>query len=62
METFNVGVGKGKSLAMEGRKDHASTPAKNNNAYVRPFDVKCYRCIDVERFFIIPINVLHGRQ
>ena len=47
METVNVGVGKGKSVAVEGGKGNTSVPAKNNNPYVRPFYVKCYRCGEV---------------
>ena len=44
VETVNVGVGKGKSIAMEGGKGNTYVPAKNSNPYARPFGVKCYRC------------------
>ena len=47
METVNVGVGKGKSVAVEGGKGNTSVPAKNNNPYASPFYVKCYRCGEV---------------
>ena len=47
METANVGVGKGKSVVVEGGKGNNSMPAKNNNPYARPFGVKCYRCGEV---------------
>ena len=47
METANVGVGKGKIVAMEGGKGNNVMPAKNNNAYARPFYVKCNRCGEV---------------
>ena len=42
METTNVGVGKGKSVALEGDKGNTFVPAKNSNPYARPFGVKCY--------------------
>ena len=42
METINVGVGKGKSVAVEGGKDNTFVPAKNSNPYAKPFGVKCY--------------------
>ena len=48
VETVNVGVRKGKSVAMEGGKGNTSVPAKNSNPYVRPFGVKCYRCGEVD--------------
>ena len=47
VETVNVGVGKGKSVAVEGGKGNTSVPAKNSNLYARPFGVKCYRCGEV---------------
>ena len=47
METVNVGVGKGKSVAVEEGKGNTSMPAKNNNPYARPFGVKCYVCGEV---------------
>ena len=47
VEIANVGVGKGKSVAMEGGKGNASVPAKNNNPYARPSGVECYRCGEV---------------
>ena len=47
METTNVGIGKGKSIAVEGGKGNTFVLAKNNNPYVRPFDVKCYKCGEV---------------
>ena len=50
METINVGVGKGKSVVVEGGKSNTFVPGKNNNPYVRPFDVKCYRCGEVGHY------------
>ena len=47
VETPNVGVGKGKSVVVEGGKGNTSMPTKINNTYVRPFSVKCYRCEEV---------------
>ena len=47
METVNVGVGKGKSVAVEGGKGNNFMPAKNSNPYAKPFGVKCYRCEEV---------------
>ena len=47
VETVNVGVGKGKSVAVEGGKSNTSMPAKNSNPYARPFSVKCNRCGEV---------------
>ena len=47
VETVNVGVGKGKSVAVEGGKGNTYAPAKNNNPYAKPFDVMCYRCGEV---------------
>ena len=41
VETVNVGVGKGKSVAMERGKGNTSMLAK------RLFGVKCYRCGEV---------------
>ena len=42
-----VGVGKGKSVAVEGGKGSTYMPAKNSDPYARPFGVKCYRCGEV---------------
>ena len=42
VETINVGVGKWKSVEVEGGKGNTSMPAKVNNPYARPFSVKCY--------------------
>ena len=47
METANVGVGKGKTVAMEGGKGNTFVLAKNNNPYARLFGVKCYKCGEV---------------
>ena len=47
VETANVGVGKGRSVAMEGGKGNTFVPAKNNNPYARPFAVKYYKCGEV---------------
>ena len=47
VENVNVGVGKGKSVAMEGGKGNTSMPAKNNNPYTKPFSVKFYRCGEI---------------
>ena len=47
VETTNVGVRKGKSVAVGGGKSNTSMPTKNNSPYARPFDVKCYRCGEV---------------
>ena len=47
VETVNVGVQKGKSVAVEGGKGNTSVPAKNSNLYGRTFDVNCYRCGEV---------------
>ena len=47
METVNVGVQKGKSVAMEGGKGNTSMPSKNSNLYGMPFSVNCYRCGEV---------------
>ena len=47
VETTNVGIGKGKSIAVEGGKGNTFVLAKNNNPYARPFDVKCYKCKEV---------------
>ena len=44
VETVNVGVGKGKNVAVEGGKGNTSVPAKNSNPYAKPVGVKCYRC------------------
>ena len=46
VETANVGVRKGKSVAVEG-KGNTYVPTKNNNPYPRPFKVKFYRCGEV---------------
>ena len=51
VETINVGVGKWKSVAVEGGKGNTSVPTKNNNPYSRPFNVKCYRCEEVGHNF-----------
>ena len=47
VETVVVGVGKGKSVAVEGGEGNTYVPAKNSNPYVKPFCVKCYRCGEV---------------
>lgn len=45
MENVNVGVREGKSVLIEGGKGNA---CKNNNTNIRPFDVKCYKCGEVD--------------
>ena len=45
--TINVGVGKGKSVAVEGGKGNTYVPTKNINPYAKPFGVKCYRCGEI---------------
>ena len=40
VETVNVGVGKGKSVVVEGGKANIFVPAKNSNPYAKHFDVK----------------------
>ena len=63
VETINVGVGKGKSVTVEGRKGNTSMIAKNNNPYARPFSVKYYICGEVgHHLTIVPMNVLNRRQ
>ena len=47
MEIANVGVGKGKSVVVEGGRGNNSVLDKNNNPYVRPFGGKYYRCGEV---------------
>ena len=47
METINVSVGKGKSVAVEGGKGNTYVLAKKSNPYARPLGVKCYRCGEV---------------
>ena len=47
VETANVGVGKGKSVVVEGGKDYTFVPVKKINPYARPFSVKCYICGEV---------------
>ena len=49
VETINVGIGKGKSVAVEAGKGNTSVPTKNYNPYVRPVGVKCYKCEEVGR-------------
>ena len=50
VETTNVGVGKGKSVAVEGGKGNTYAPVKNSNPYARPFGIKCYRCGEVGHY------------
>ena len=59
METINVGVGKGKSVAVEGGKGNTSVLAKNSNPYARP-SVLC--ATNIEMLAIVLMNVLNGRQ
>ena len=47
VETANISIGKGKSVAVEGGKGHTFVLAKNNNPYARLFGVKYYRCGEV---------------
>ena len=47
VQTINVGVGKGKSVAVEGGMGNTFVPTKNSNPYAKPFGVKCYRCGEV---------------
>ena len=47
VETVNISIGKGKSIAVEGGKGNTSMPSKNNNPYRKPFGVKYYRCGEV---------------
>ena len=51
METINVGVGKGKSVAVEGGKGNTYVLAKNSNPYAWPFGVMCYKCREVGHRF-----------
>ena len=46
-EIVNVGIGKGKSVAVERGKGNTSMLAKNSNPFARPFGVKCYKCGEV---------------
>ena len=48
VETINVGIGKGKSVAVEGGKGNIFMPAKNSNPYAKPYGVKCYRYGEVD--------------
>ena len=48
VEIANVGVGRRKSVVVEGGKGNTSVHSKNNNPYARPFGVKCYRCGEVD--------------
>ena len=48
VEIANVEGRKGKNVVVEGGKSITSMPAKNNSPYARPFDVKCYRCGEVD--------------
>ena len=47
VETVNVGVRKGKSVAVEGGKGNTFVPTKNSNLYAKPFGFKCYKCGEV---------------
>ena len=51
METANVCIGKGKSVAAEGGKGNTYVLAKNNNPCARPFSVKYYRYREVGHCF-----------
>ena len=59
VETSNIGVGKGKSVVVErGKGDILCLP----KTITLMQGLSMLSAIDVERFTIIPMNVLNGRQ
>ena len=59
VETANVGVEKGKSVAMEEGKGNTYVPNKNNNLKQ---GLLVLSTTDVERLATVPMNVLSKRQ
>ena len=59
VETSNVSVGKGRSVAVEGGKGNTCTPAKNKTLMQ---GLLVLITTNVERLATVPMNVLNGRQ
>ena len=59
VETANVGVRKGKIVTMEGGKGNTSIIAKKKLTLMKGLPI--LSATIVERFIIVPMNVLNGR-